>query len=59
MSNAIPALLPRLRLGDPVTDGGLTLIPVFGRFDGINHEDEAQTARDGKPHRHGNSKDIF
>lgn len=32
---------------------------LFGRFDGINHEDEAQTGRDGKPHRHGNSKDIF
>jgi hypothetical protein len=32
---------------------------LYGRFDGINHEDEAQTDRDGNPHRHGNSRDIF
>jgi hypothetical protein len=32
---------------------------LFGRFDGINHEDEAQTDRDGKLHRHGDSRDIF
>jgi hypothetical protein len=32
---------------------------LFGRFDGVNHEDEAQTDRNGNPHRHGNSTDIF
>jgi hypothetical protein len=32
---------------------------LYGRFDGINHEDEAQTDRSGHPHRHGNSRDIF
>jgi hypothetical protein len=32
---------------------------LYGRFDGINHEDEAQTDRSGNPHRHGNSRDIF
>ena len=32
---------------------------LYGRFDGINHEDEAQTDRGGHPHRHGNSTDIF
>ena len=32
---------------------------LFGRFDGINHEDEAQTDRNGRKHRHGNSTDIF
>lgn len=32
---------------------------LFGRFDGINHEDEAQTGRDGRPHRHGSSTDVF
>ena len=25
----------RLQLGDPVSDGGLSLVPVFGRFDGV------------------------
>lgn len=30
-----------------------------GRFDGVNHEDEEQTNRDGQPHRHGNSSDVF
>ena len=32
---------------------------LYGRFDGINHEDEAQTDRYGHPHRHGNSRDVF
>jgi hypothetical protein len=32
---------------------------LYGRFDGLNHEDEAQTDREGNPHRHGNSRDIF
>ena len=32
---------------------------VEGRFDGINHADEAQTDRSGTPHRHGGSRDIF
>src|SRR5579859_5274345 len=32
---------------------------LFGRFDGINHQDEAQTGRDGRPHRHGSSTDVF
>ena len=32
---------------------------LFGRFDGVNHEDEEQTDRNGRPHRHGNSRDIF
>ena len=32
---------------------------LFGRFDGVNHEDEAQTDRQGRKHRHGNSTDIF
>ncbi len=32
---------------------------LFGRFDGVNHEDEAQTDRNGRKHRHGNSTDIF
>ncbi len=35
MSSAIPTLVERLRLGDPVTDGGLTMVPVFGRFDKV------------------------
>jgi hypothetical protein len=30
-----------------------------GRFDGVNHQDEAQTDRRGNPHRHGDSRDIF
>ncbi|MGO8680401.1 MAG: hypothetical protein ACLQU6_05740 [Limisphaerales bacterium] len=30
-----------------------------GRFDGIKHQDEAQTDRGGTPHRHGGSQDIF
>ncbi len=32
---------------------------LYGRFDGVNHEDEAQTDRGGNPHRHGNSRDVF
>ena len=32
---------------------------LYGRFDGVNHEDEAQTDRNGSPHRHGNSRDVF
>jgi hypothetical protein len=32
---------------------------LYGRFDGVNHEDEEQTNRRGQPHRHGNSTDIF
>jgi hypothetical protein len=32
---------------------------IFGRFDGVNHEDEEQTDRNGNPHRHGNSTDVF
>ncbi len=32
---------------------------LYGRFDGINHEDEAQTDAAGKAHRHGGSRDIF
>lgn len=30
-----------------------------GRFDGVNHEDEEQTDRAGRPHRHGDSRDVF
>jgi hypothetical protein len=32
---------------------------LYGRFDGINHEDEAQTDSHGNPHRHGDSRDVF
>jgi hypothetical protein len=32
---------------------------LSGRFDGINHEDEAQTDRNGTLHQHGDSRDIF
>ncbi len=32
---------------------------LFGRFDGKNHEDEAQTDRNGKKLQHGNSTDVF
>jgi hypothetical protein len=32
---------------------------LFGRFDGTNHEDEAQTDRRGDKLRHGNSRDVF
>jgi hypothetical protein len=32
---------------------------IEGRFDGIKHEDEEQTDRNGNPHRHGNSTDVF
>ena len=32
---------------------------VEGRFDGVDHRDEAQTDRAGRPHRHGDSPDIF
>jgi len=32
---------------------------LAGRFDGLNHEDEAQADRRGNPHRHGESTDIF
>jgi hypothetical protein len=35
MSTVISTLVSRLKLGDPVSDGGLSLIPVFGRFDGV------------------------
>jgi hypothetical protein len=35
MSAVMSTLVGRLRLGDPVSDGGLTIVPVFGRFDGI------------------------
>lgn len=35
MSAVISTLVGQLRLGDPVSDGGLTLVPVFGRFDGV------------------------
>ncbi len=34
MSAVISTLVGQLRLGDPVSDGGLTLVPVFGRFEG-------------------------
>jgi len=30
-----------------------------GRFDGKNHEDEAQTNKAGTPLRHGDSKDVY
>ncbi|MDB6110103.1 MAG: hypothetical protein JWR69_1853, partial [Pedosphaera sp.] len=30
---------------------------IYGRFDGINHEDEEQTNRDGRAHGHGG--DVF
>jgi hypothetical protein len=30
-----------------------------GRFDGTPHNDEAQTDRNGRPHRHGDSSDVF
>ena len=32
---------------------------VSGRFDGTSHADEAQMNRSGRPHAHGDSKDIF
>jgi hypothetical protein len=32
---------------------------IDGRFDGTRHEDEEQTDRNGNPHRHGNSSDVF
>jgi hypothetical protein len=32
---------------------------LYGRFDGVNHEDEIQTERNGNPHRHGESSDVF
>lgn len=32
---------------------------IDGRFDGTKHEDEEQTDRNGNPHRHGNSTDVF
>jgi hypothetical protein len=35
MSTVISTFAAQLRLGDPLGDGGLTLIPVFGRFDGV------------------------
>ena len=36
MNAVIADLIGRLELGDPVGDGGLTLIPVFGRFEGVS-----------------------
>jgi hypothetical protein len=30
---------------------------IYGRFDGVNHEDEEQTNREGHPHGHGG--DVF
>lgn len=35
MSTVIQALAGRLQLGDPIADGGLTIIPLFGRFEGV------------------------
>ena len=32
---------------------------LSGRFDGINHEDEAQTDRQGTRLRHGNSRNVY
>jgi hypothetical protein len=32
---------------------------LSGKFDGTNHQDEEQTDRNGNPHRHGNSTDVF
>jgi hypothetical protein len=32
---------------------------IDGRFDGTKHEDEEQTDRNGNPHRHGSSTDVF
>src|SRR2546427_4560 len=32
---------------------------VSGRFDGVNHEDEEQTDRNGTRHRHGSRGDVF
>ncbi len=35
MSTVMSALVSRLQLGDPACDGGLTLVPVFGLFEGV------------------------
>ena len=35
MNAIISTLLGAIQLGEPVTDAGLTLIPVFGQFDGV------------------------
>lgn len=32
---------------------------IEGKFDGVRHEDEEQTDRNGHPHHHGNSADVF
>jgi hypothetical protein len=32
---------------------------IDGRFDGVKHEDEEQTDRNGRPHQHGGSSDVF